>query len=104
VTLTPLVHMAPSFSAPLDTKMARAIERTAARLVPGAPFATTVSTGATDRPYYAGAGLICYGVDPFLVEREDAQRGVHGTDERVSVENLGFGLRLYSGVIDEMQK
>ena len=102
-TLTPLGHMAPSFSAPLDTEMARAIERTAARLVPGAPFATTVSTGATDRPYYAGAGLICYGVDPFLVEREDAQRGVHGTDERVSVENLGFGLRLYTGVIQEMQ-
>jgi acetylornithine deacetylase/succinyl-diaminopimelate desuccinylase-like protein len=103
VTLAPLAHMAPSFSAPLDTEMARAIERTAARLVPGAPFATTVSTGATDRPYYAGAGLICYGVDPFLVEREDAQRGVHGTDERVTVNNLGFGLRLYAGVIQEMQ-
>ena len=104
VTLTPIGHMAPPFSAPLDTEMARAIERTAARLVPGAPFATTISTGATDRPYYAGAGLVCYGVDPFLVEREDAQRGVHGNDERVSVENLGFGLRLYTGVIQEMQK
>ena len=103
VTLTPLGDMAPSFSAPLDTEMARAIERTAARLVPGAPFATTVSTGATDRPYYAGAGLICYGVDPFLVEREDAQRGVHGTDERVSVKNIGFGLRLYTEVLREMQ-
>ncbi len=102
VTLTPLGDMAPSFSAPLDTEMARAIERTAARLVPGAPFATTVSTGATDRPYYAGAGMVCYGVDPFLVEREDAQRGVHGNDERVSIENLGFGLRLYAGVIEEM--
>jgi acetylornithine deacetylase/succinyl-diaminopimelate desuccinylase-like protein len=42
-------------------------------------------------------------VDPFLVEREDAQRGVHGTDERVTVNNLGFGLRLYAGVIQEMQ-
>jgi acetylornithine deacetylase/succinyl-diaminopimelate desuccinylase-like protein len=104
VTLSPLGDMAPSFSAPLDTEMARAIERTAARLVPGAPFATTVSTGATDRPYYAGAGIICYGVDPFLVEREDAQRGVHGNDERVSIENLGFGLRLYAGVLGEMQK
>lgn len=104
VTLKPIGHMAPPFSAPLDTDMARAIERTAARLVPGAPFATTVSTGATDRPYYAGAGLICYGVDPFLVEWEDVQRGVHGNDERVSVENLGFGLRLYTGVIQEMQK
>ena len=104
VTLTMIGHMAPRFSAPLDTEMARAIERTVARLAPGAPFATTISTGATDRPYYAGAGLICYGVDPFLVDFEEVRRGVHGTDERISVENLGFGLRFYSGVLEEMQK
>lgn len=104
VTLTAISDMAPRFSAPLDTEMSRALERTAARLLPGVPFATTVSTGATDRPYYAGAGLICYGIDPFLVEVEDERRGVHGNDERVSVENLGFGLKLYAGVIDEMQK
>jgi acetylornithine deacetylase/succinyl-diaminopimelate desuccinylase-like protein len=83
--------------------MARAIEQVAARLVPGAPFATTISTGATDRPYYAGAGIICYGVDPYLVDIEDVRRGVHGTDERISVENLGFGLRLYMGILQEMQ-
>lgn len=103
VTLTTIGDMAPRFSAPLDTEMSRAIERTAARLLPGVPFTTTVSTGATDRPYYAGAGLICYGVDPFLVDIEDARRGVHGNDERVSIENLGFGLRLYAGVLEEMQ-
>jgi carboxypeptidase PM20D1 len=103
VTLTMIGEMAPRFSAPLDTEMSRAIQRTAARLLPGVPFATTVSTGATDRPYYAGAGLICYGVDPFLVDVEEGRRGVHGTDERVSLENVGFGLRLYAGVIQEMQ-
>lgn len=102
-TLTMIGDMAPRFSAPLDTEMAQAIERTAARLLPGVPFATTISTGATDRPYYAGAGLICYGVDPFLVDVEEGRRGVHGNDERVSLENLGFGLRLYAGVIQEMQ-
>jgi len=104
VTLTMIGDMAPRFSAPLDTEMSRAIQRTAARLLPGVPFATTTSTGATDRPYYAGAGLICYGVDPYLVDMEDIRRGVHGNDERVSVENLGFGLRLYAGVIQEMEK
>jgi acetylornithine deacetylase/succinyl-diaminopimelate desuccinylase-like protein len=102
-TLTMIGDMAPRFAAPLDTDMAKAIERTASRLLPGVPFATTISTGATDRPYYAGAGLICYGVDPFLVDVEEGRRGVHGNDERVSIENLGFGLRLYAGVIGEMQ-
>jgi acetylornithine deacetylase/succinyl-diaminopimelate desuccinylase-like protein len=103
ITLTPIGHRSPQFSAPLDTEMSRAIERTAARLLPGAPFATTISTGATDRPYYAAAGLTCYGIDPFMVEIEEVRRGVHGTDERVLVEQLGFGLRLYAGVIEEMQ-
>jgi acetylornithine deacetylase/succinyl-diaminopimelate desuccinylase-like protein len=103
ITLTPIGHRSPQFSAPLDTEMSRAIERTAARLLPGAPFATTISTGATDRPYYAAAGLTCYGIDPFMVEIEEVRRGVHGTDERVLVEQLGFGLKLYAGVIVEMQ-
>jgi len=103
VTLTMIGDMEPRVSAPLDTERARAIERTAGRLLPGIPFATTVSTGATDRPYYAGAGLICYGVDPFLVDVEEGRRGVHGNDERVSIENLGFGLKLYAGVVQEMQ-
>ena len=103
VTLTAMGDMAPRFSAPLDTEMSRAIQRTAARLLPGVPFATTTSTGATDRPYYAGAGIICYGVDPALVDIEEVRRGVHGNDERVLIETLGFGLRLYAGVIQEMQ-
>lgn len=103
-TLTTIGTPAPRFSAPLDTELARAIERTANRLLPGVPLATTVGTGATDRPYYAGAGLVCYGLDPFMVDVEESRRGVHGNDERVSIENLELGLRLYAGVIQEMQR
>jgi acetylornithine deacetylase/succinyl-diaminopimelate desuccinylase-like protein len=91
--------MAPRFSAPLDTELARVIEQTAKRLLPGVPVATTVSTGATDRPYYADAGIICYGIDPLLSDIEEVRRGVHGNDERVSIETLGFGLRLYAGIL-----
>jgi acetylornithine deacetylase/succinyl-diaminopimelate desuccinylase-like protein len=103
VTLTMIGDMAPRFSAPLDTELARVIERTANRLLPGVPIATTVSTGATDRPYYAGAGITCYGIDPALVDVEEVRRGVHGNDERVSIENLGFGLRLYMGILEGMR-
>jgi acetylornithine deacetylase/succinyl-diaminopimelate desuccinylase-like protein len=102
VTLTMIGDMAPRFSAPLDTELARVIERTANRLLPGVPIATTVSTGATDRPYYAGAGITCYGIDPALVDVEEVRRGVHGNDERVSIENLGFGLRLYMGILQKL--
>jgi acetylornithine deacetylase/succinyl-diaminopimelate desuccinylase-like protein len=103
ISLTTIVDMAPRFSAPLDTELARVIERTANRLLPGVPVATTVSTGATDRPYYAGAGITCYGIDPLLADVEQVRRGVHGNDERVSIETLGFGLRLYVGILQGMQ-
>jgi hypothetical protein len=92
------------FSAPLDTELARAIEATGKRLLPGVPFATAVGTGASDRPYYASAGIICYGIDPYLVELEEGRREVHGNDERISLENLGFGLRLHLGIMQEMEK
>ena len=31
-------------------------------------------------------------LDPFKVEKSDVQRGVHGNNERLSVENVGFGV------------
>ena len=102
VTLSLIGDIPRRFSAPLDTELARAIERTASRLVPGAPFATAVGTGATDRPYYASAGITCYGIDPYLGELDEVRRGVHGNDERISLKNLEFGLRLHLGILEEM--
>ena len=54
---------------------------------------TPMLTGATDRPSYQKVGIKTYGLDPFKVERADAQRGVHGNNERLSLENVGFGVR-----------
>jgi acetylornithine deacetylase/succinyl-diaminopimelate desuccinylase-like protein len=62
-----------------------------------------VGVGASDRPYYASAGIICYGIDPYLVELEEGRREVHGNDERISLKNLEFGLRLHLGILDEME-
>jgi len=104
VTVSLIGDIPRRFSAPLDTELARAIEATGKRLLPGVPFATAVGTGASDRPYYASAGIICYGIDPYLVELEEGRREVHGNDERISLENLGFGLRLHLGILQEMEK
>ena len=40
-----------------------------------------------------------YGFDPFRTDKADAQRGVHGNDERVSVANVGFGVRFLYDVL-----
>ena len=103
ISLESIGDMAPRYDAPLDTEMFHAIERVAGRLLPGVPIATPVSAGASDRPYYASAGLICYGLDPWLVELEESRHSVHGNDERLSLDNIEFGLKLYGGIIQEMQ-
>lgn len=84
---------------PVDTDLFRAIERAARDRHPNAIVTTPMLTGATDRPTYRRAGIITYGVDPFLVDAADSQRGVHGNDERLSVENLRFGVRFIYDVL-----
>jgi acetylornithine deacetylase/succinyl-diaminopimelate desuccinylase-like protein len=102
ITLESIGDMAPAYDAPLDTELFHAIERVAGRMLPGVPVATTMSTGASDRPYWRAAGVIPYGVSPWLVELEESQRQVHGVDERISAANLEFGLRMYVGILMEM--
>jgi acetylornithine deacetylase/succinyl-diaminopimelate desuccinylase-like protein len=102
VEIEAIGDMAPPYSAPLDTEMFRAIERVAGRLLPGVPIATPMSAGATDRPYWAVAGPICYGLDPYLVELEESRYSIHGNDERLSLENIEFGLKFYVETVLEM--
>ena len=89
----------PPLESPTNTELFRAIERAAHDRDPNAFVTTPMLTGATDRPTYRALGIVTYGFDPFRVEAADAQRGVHGNDERLSVENVGFGLRFLYDVL-----
>jgi acetylornithine deacetylase/succinyl-diaminopimelate desuccinylase-like protein len=84
---------------PTDTDLFHAIERAARERDPGAQVTTPMLTGATDRPTYRALGIVTYGFDPFKTEKADAQRGVHGNDERVGVATLGFGVRYLYDVL-----
>lgn len=84
---------------PTDTELFRAIERAARERDPKVFVTTPMLTGATDRPTYRALGIATYGFDPFRVEAADAQRGVHGNDERISVENMGFGVKFLYDVL-----
>lgn len=100
---TPLLAPKTALESPIDTDLFRAIERAAHERDPGALVTTPMSTGATDRPTYRKLGIVTYGFDPFKVEKADSQKGVHGTDERVSVENVGFGVRYLYDVLRYVQ-
>jgi acetylornithine deacetylase/succinyl-diaminopimelate desuccinylase-like protein len=84
---------------PTNTELFRAIERAARERQADAFVTTPMLTGATDRPTYRRLGIVTYGFDPFRVEAADAQRGVHGNDERISVDNAGFGVRYLYDVL-----
>lgn len=84
---------------PIETDLFRAIVRAAGERDPRVRVTTPMLTGATDRPFYRALGIVTYGFDPFKVEKADAQRGVHGNDERVSIANLGFGVRYLYDVL-----
>jgi len=84
---------------PTDTELFHAIERAARERDPKVFVTTPMLTGATDRPTYRALGIVTYGFDPFRVEAADAQKGVHGNDERLSTENVGFGVRYLFDVL-----
>ncbi len=88
---------------PVDTDLFRAIESASAQAEPGSFVTTRMLTAATDRPTYRKLGIITYGVDPFRVSAEESQRGMHGNDERISIENLGFGVRFMYQILVNVQ-
>ena len=93
----------PPLESPIETDLFRAIVRAAHDRDPDARVTTPMLTGATDRPTYRALGIVTYGFDPFKTEEADAQHGVHGNDERVSVANVAFGVHYLYDVLRYVQ-
>lgn len=92
VHFTTLLEPKAPLESPVSSDFVHAVERAAHDRDPNVFVTTPMLTGATDRPSYQKVGIKTYGLDPFKVEKSDAQRGVHGNNERLSVENVGFGV------------
>lgn len=88
---------------PIDTDLFRAIERAAHERAPDAFVTTPMQTGATDRPTYRKLGIVTYAIDPFLTEQAERQKGVHGNNERLSIENVGFGIKYVYDILRYVQ-
>ncbi|HEX2721672.1 MAG TPA: M20/M25/M40 family metallo-hydrolase [Gemmatimonadaceae bacterium] len=88
---------------PIDTELFRAIERAAKEREPSAFVTTPMQTGATDRPTYRKLGIITYAIDPFRTEQAERQMGVHGNNERLSVQNVGFGVKYVYDILRYVQ-
>lgn len=89
ITIEKLLSFPPS-SSPTDTALYRAVQAVAAR--EHIPVVPSVLTGFTDSHYFRTKGIVSYGFVPFEVSEDDDSR-VHGTNERLSIENLRQGTR-----------
>jgi acetylornithine deacetylase/succinyl-diaminopimelate desuccinylase-like protein len=63
---------------------------------PEAIVAPYLMSGGTDAKYWADIGMRCFGFTPLrLPEDLDFTALFHGVDERVPVESLQFGARVF---------
>ncbi len=99
VHFTHLGNTKAPLESPIDTDLFRAIEKAAHDREPSAFVTTPMETAATDRPTYRKLGITTYGFSPFRIPRAEIQRGMHGNDERLSVDNVGYGVRFYYDIL-----
>ena len=85
----------------LDSSMFGTIADTLTALDPRLTVVPYMSTGATDSARLRQAGVQTFGLLPFPLTPEDEAR-MHGHDERVSVEALGFGVRVVYGIVERL--
>jgi acetylornithine deacetylase/succinyl-diaminopimelate desuccinylase-like protein len=86
---------------PLDNELYQAIEQVARRKDPGSVVTPFLITGATDSRFFRAIGVPCYDFSPFRLRLEDAKL-VHGHNERISIENLGFASEVIFEIITEV--
>ena len=103
VEITPLRPERQATTSPLDGPMIDAIREAVQAMEPGALITTPMLAGYTDSYYYRAIGIGAYGISPFRLSEEDA-RTVHGNDERVTVENLRFGVEFMYRIVERVAR
>jgi acetylornithine deacetylase/succinyl-diaminopimelate desuccinylase-like protein len=73
-----------------ETPLYRSIVDVIKRNYPAASIAPAVSTGFTDSHWFRDLGISSYGFAPFVIPSAE-EGGVHGNNERISIENIRKG-------------
>jgi acetylornithine deacetylase/succinyl-diaminopimelate desuccinylase-like protein len=90
----------PNLSPP-DTELYKAMADALRRRAPGVVVAPMILVAFTDNWVFRRCGLHGYGFSPFVMEEAELQR-IHGNDERISLENLREGVRVYTEMLRDV--
>ncbi len=93
-----LVKSSVGTESPSDSELFEAIRSAVHAERPEALVVPYLTPGGTDCKHFRPKGIVCYGLIPFELDDKEAE-GIHGVDERVSVENLERGLRILLGTV-----
>lgn len=88
---------------PKDHPLYHAIADVTGRHFPGATITPAMQTGFTDSHFFRDLGIASYGFAPFLIPVADAA-GVHGNNERISVENIRRGTAMMLEIVEAVAK
>ena len=101
IAITPQGPNWPATESPVETDLFRAIVGAAHERTPNALVTTPPLPGFTDSHYFRRLGIVSYGLSPFPLNEVES-RGVHGNDERVSLEDLTFGVHFVYDVVSRV--
>ena len=97
VTIERIMGFAPAVSS-TDTELFEVIQATSEEFFPGSRVIPSVSGGFTDSHFFRDLGIVSYGYAPFVLQATE-RRGIHGNNERVSVENVERGTRVMTDLL-----
>jgi acetylornithine deacetylase/succinyl-diaminopimelate desuccinylase-like protein len=88
---------------PVATPLFQAIERVAARGARPAVVVPRVISGFTDAHWFRELGIVAYGFVPRWLDGRDS-RGIHGPNERISLDNLARGVDVLVDILEELDR
>ena len=99
IEITRIMGFTPAISK-TDTPLYDAIENSVTKTMENAVLIPSVSTGFTDSHFFRDVDIVSYGFAPFLYLQGETT-GVHGNNERISIENLTRGTKIMTDFLFE---
>lgn len=88
-------------SSTADSELFDAFDAVRKKWYPDSSIVPMAMTGFTDSRFLRNMGIVCYGVDPAVLPESEFD-GVHGHNERISIENIENATRFNMEVVHKL--
>ena len=90
----------PAPASSLTSDLYNSITRVAGKEFPGVPVTPYLSAGATDSSFLRVRNVQCYGLLPFPITQEDADK-MHGDNERINIDSFRKGVEFLYNIVSD---